>query len=199
MAIRHDIPSFEPAPVRARRGGWSPERQRAFIAGLLETGSVGTTCKEVGISRESAYRLARRADAVGFRRAWDAALHAHRYGDAKPVPPGVPSWSLTGMMLALSAADTCANPRPRNPRTPPSPSAAKNRRDCEVREPRHHRLPPSPSPAQAQARSQLPQLRHDPAKASLSARRPPSSPPYDFEAFVRLARRTARPPENGGR
>ena len=39
------IPDFTPVPrQRMRRGGWSAERQRAFIELLAETGSVRAAC-----------------------------------------------------------------------------------------------------------------------------------------------------------
>ncbi len=61
-------------PTRARRDGWTPERQQAFIAALAESGCVGEACKAVGVSRVSAYRLRARPEASIFRQAWDVAL-----------------------------------------------------------------------------------------------------------------------------
>lgn len=60
-------------PTRARGDGWTPERQRAFLEALAECGSVTRAAARVGMSRESAYALRRRADARGFAQAWDAA------------------------------------------------------------------------------------------------------------------------------
>ncbi|MGZ8337478.1 MAG: hypothetical protein ACXWU1_12525, partial [Allosphingosinicella sp.] len=34
-------PPFDPVPTRVRRDGWTPERQRAFLAALAETLCVG--------------------------------------------------------------------------------------------------------------------------------------------------------------
>ena len=35
------LPAFEPVPRKTRRhDGWTPERQKAFIAALADTGSV---------------------------------------------------------------------------------------------------------------------------------------------------------------
>lgn len=67
---------FTPASVRNRADGWTPEKQRAFIACLADTGSVQHAAIRVGMSRESAYRLRRRHDAADFAVAWDAALSA---------------------------------------------------------------------------------------------------------------------------
>ncbi|WP_326524180.1 hypothetical protein [Sphingomonas sp.] len=66
---------FTPVPViRARHDGWSPERQRRFIAALAHTACVSAAARAVGSTRTSAYRLRARPDAEGFAAAWDAAL-----------------------------------------------------------------------------------------------------------------------------
>jgi hypothetical protein len=67
-------PPFTPVPVRARRDGWTPERQRRFIAALAETRSAGRAARAVGMSREGAYQLRGRPGAESFVAAWDAAL-----------------------------------------------------------------------------------------------------------------------------
>jgi hypothetical protein len=64
------------AAKRRRPKSWTPERQRAFIEVLADTGSVGEACMDVGLSRASAYRLRRRHDAQAFAAAWDAARAA---------------------------------------------------------------------------------------------------------------------------
>lgn len=70
------VPPFYPVPTRARRDGWTVERQAAFLGFLAETGSVLGACERVGISRNSAYRLRARPGAESFAAAWDAALGA---------------------------------------------------------------------------------------------------------------------------
>ncbi|MGP1351745.1 MAG: hypothetical protein ACTS1Z_00340 [Parasphingopyxis sp.] len=65
-------------PVRARRDGWTPGRQAAFLGYLAETRCVKRAARKVGMSRESAYRLRRKAGAEGFCAAWDAIM-----GDAE--------------------------------------------------------------------------------------------------------------------
>ncbi len=60
-------------PLRGRADGWTPERQRAFLENLAACGSVSAAARSVGMSRESAYALRRRAGARGFAQAWDAA------------------------------------------------------------------------------------------------------------------------------
>lgn len=66
--------AFTPVPVRARRDGWTPDRQRRFVDALARTGNVQAAALSVGMGRGSAYALRARADAAGFRAAWDGAL-----------------------------------------------------------------------------------------------------------------------------
>jgi transposase-like protein len=72
------LPDFLPVPTRARADGWTSQRQADFIGHLAETGSVAEAARRVGCSRESAYRLRRRAGAESFAAAWDAAVAAER-------------------------------------------------------------------------------------------------------------------------
>lgn len=83
MASNLPVP-FDPVPLRARRNGWTPKKQTAFIAALAESGCVDEACKRVGMHRSSAYELRTRRNAESFRAAWDAALdHAiQRLSDA---------------------------------------------------------------------------------------------------------------------
>ncbi|MFA9201281.1 MAG: hypothetical protein ACEQR8_08880 [Cypionkella sp.] len=72
---RDQLPAFEPVPrQRARHDGWTPERQRAFIEALADTGSVEAACRAVDMSSVGAYTLRRQPGAESFRAAWDAAL-----------------------------------------------------------------------------------------------------------------------------
>ncbi|MBT2188990.1 hypothetical protein [Sphingobium nicotianae] len=71
---RPPLPEFAPVPRRFRHDGWTPERQRAFIAALADTGCVDRAARMVNIAQVNCYALRRAAGAEGFRRAWDAAL-----------------------------------------------------------------------------------------------------------------------------
>lgn len=56
-----DLPAlleFTPVPVRARHDGWTPERQRLYVAALAETGHGGKAAARVGMSEQSTRRLA---------------------------------------------------------------------------------------------------------------------------------------------
>ena len=85
---------FTPVPVRARRDGWTPERQAAFVAALRDTRSVVAACRAVGMSWQTAYRLRARPDAAGFAAAWDAAL-------AKPDRPRSVGRALGGITTPI--------------------------------------------------------------------------------------------------
>lgn len=60
------------ATYRVRHDGWTPQRQRAFLRALSETGSVRDACARAQISTTSAYRMRDRS--VAFDRAWRRAL-----------------------------------------------------------------------------------------------------------------------------
>ena len=66
--------AFRPAPLRARRDGWSPALQRHFILLLARGASVTEAASRLGRSRQTAYALRERPDADGFAAAWDAAM-----------------------------------------------------------------------------------------------------------------------------
>jgi hypothetical protein len=72
---RPTIPlDFTPVPRRYRHDGWTPERQKAFVEALADTGCVTRAAAQVNMSQANAYALRRAPGAEGFRRAWDAAL-----------------------------------------------------------------------------------------------------------------------------
>lgn len=65
---------FTPVPRRRnRRGGWSEQAQRDFIACLQRTGSVAASARAVGRTASTAYRLLDAAGAESFAVAWDKA------------------------------------------------------------------------------------------------------------------------------
>jgi hypothetical protein len=72
--VQPPIPDFRPVPRRYRHDGWTPERQKAFIEALADTGCVDRAARMVNIAQTNAYTLRRAAGAEEFRRAWDAAL-----------------------------------------------------------------------------------------------------------------------------
>jgi hypothetical protein len=73
-----DLSPFTPVPTRARRDGWTPAKQRAFLEALARTGQVGLAARAVGMSHQSAWRLRGRAQAESFAAAWDSVLDEAR-------------------------------------------------------------------------------------------------------------------------
>jgi len=71
---RPPLPDFMPVPRKYRHDGWTPERQKAFIAALADTGSVTRAAAMVNMAQVNCYTLRRAAGAESFRRAWEAAL-----------------------------------------------------------------------------------------------------------------------------
>ncbi|MDR6832698.1 MULTISPECIES: hypothetical protein [unclassified Sphingopyxis] len=74
----HDPAAYNWVPVlkKRRKDGWSPDKQRAFVEALADSGSVATAAQRVGMSESSAYRLRRSPGAEAFDRAWSAAIDA---------------------------------------------------------------------------------------------------------------------------
>ena len=69
------VPDFTPVPRKCdRHDGWTPERQRGFIAALAELGSVSGACRRVAMAVFGAYALRRAEGAESFRAAWKKAL-----------------------------------------------------------------------------------------------------------------------------
>lgn len=68
----------EPAPPERtrieRQDGWTPQRQARFLETLAATHNVATAAHEVGMSRQSAYKLRARLRGEPFDLAWDAAF-----------------------------------------------------------------------------------------------------------------------------
>ncbi len=71
---RPPLPEFTPVPRKYRHDGWTPERQRAFIGALANTGSVSRAAAMVNMAQTNCYTLRRAPGAESFRRAWEAAL-----------------------------------------------------------------------------------------------------------------------------
>lgn len=67
---------FDPVPLRSRRDGWTPDRQRAFIRLIAQGLRPGRAAARLGMRRQSAYALRNRAGAQSFAAAWDAAASA---------------------------------------------------------------------------------------------------------------------------
>ena len=70
---RPALPDFTPVPRRNNRhDGWTPERQRAFIEALADTGSVTRAAAMVNMAQANCYTLRRADGAECFRGGWVA-------------------------------------------------------------------------------------------------------------------------------
>ena len=101
--------AFAPIPRRTQRhDGWTPERQRAFIEALADTGSVSRASAMVNMSSVGAYYLRRQPEAASFRTAWNAALdHGVQRMDAFHFPRTSAhprSWKLREQLDLFDAA-----------------------------------------------------------------------------------------------
>lgn len=78
----HDPAAYDWVPVlrKPRADGWTPQKQRAFIGHLADTGSVFTAAQRVGMSPAGAYALRRSPGGEGFAHAWDAAIQQSAHG-----------------------------------------------------------------------------------------------------------------------
>jgi hypothetical protein len=73
------IPHFTPVPLtRSRKDGWTPARQRIFLAALATTGIVSRAAKAAGMGVTSVYNLRKRKGAESFAAAWDQVESAAR-------------------------------------------------------------------------------------------------------------------------
>lgn len=64
--------------MRHRKDGWTPERQRLYVAALARTGHAGKAARAVGMTEQGAAKLRRRPDAASFDAACTAAFLAAR-------------------------------------------------------------------------------------------------------------------------
>ncbi|MDG2533666.1 hypothetical protein P6144_08415 [Sphingomonas sp. HITSZ_GF] len=66
------LPHFTPVPMaRNRKDGWTPARQRIFLAALSTTGLVARAARAAEMGVTSAYALRKRKGAESFAAAWD--------------------------------------------------------------------------------------------------------------------------------
>lgn len=66
--------AFDPVPVKARHDGWTPARQRGFIARLALSGCICASARAVGKTKKAVYLLRDRPGAASFARAYELAL-----------------------------------------------------------------------------------------------------------------------------
>jgi len=66
--------AFTAVPLRSRRDGWTPLRQRAFIGHIAAGMPSNHAARLVGMSKQTAHALRRRPGAESFAAAWDRAV-----------------------------------------------------------------------------------------------------------------------------
>jgi hypothetical protein len=71
--------------VEGRRDGWTPDKERVFLATLAETGVVADACRACGMSRNAAYTRRNGAAGHAFALGWDAAILLSRHATADDV------------------------------------------------------------------------------------------------------------------
>lgn len=89
---------FSPVIRKCKRhDGWTPDRQRAFIASLARLGEVERAAQSLGRTGSGAFKVRTSAGGEGFADAWDAALtlfHARNPGlsprGGRARPPWIP-------------------------------------------------------------------------------------------------------------
>ena len=80
-----------PPITRPRHDGWTADKQKIFIRVLATSRNVSRAAAAAGMSRESAYRLRRRAEGVALAQTWDWILslpprpQSHNEGHARRV------------------------------------------------------------------------------------------------------------------
>ena len=73
-----DLLAFTPVPRRPHANGWDEEKQRAFIAALVVTGSPARAARAIGKHAFGAQQLRKARGGSSFAAAWDAALELAR-------------------------------------------------------------------------------------------------------------------------
>jgi hypothetical protein len=65
---------FDPVPLRAQHNGWTPALQLRFVLALARGAGPDEAARALGRTRQSVYRLRKKARAEAFATAWDDAL-----------------------------------------------------------------------------------------------------------------------------
>jgi hypothetical protein len=76
-------------------------KQAAFLAALALTGSVREAARRVGMSRETTYRLRRKAGGESFAASWDALAGREPDASRKVTPAGLRARALGALLKPL--------------------------------------------------------------------------------------------------
>lgn len=67
------LTDFDPAPLRYRHDGLTPDRQREYVEAMADCGIAREAARRIGVSEQAVARVRRRADARAFDLACEAA------------------------------------------------------------------------------------------------------------------------------
>lgn len=85
-----DLLDFAAVPRKTRRvDGWTPDRQRAFVAALSASGSPRRAALAIGMAPWGAEQLRKAKGSEGFRAAWDQAMAIAERNGAMRLSSGV--------------------------------------------------------------------------------------------------------------
>jgi hypothetical protein len=85
-----DLLEFEPVPRKKQRvDGWSPEKQRAFIAVLAATGSKGQAARAIGKAPNGVEQLLKNEDSDSFKAAVERAMAIAAQNGSMKIAQGV--------------------------------------------------------------------------------------------------------------
>lgn len=73
VTVPPPLTDFDPVPLRYRRDGLTPQRQRDYVEALADTGVARAAAARIGVSEQAVARVRRRADARAFDLACEAA------------------------------------------------------------------------------------------------------------------------------
>lgn len=90
---------FTPVPLRVRRDGWTPERQRRFVDLLASGCGPSEAAQAVGKTKQTAFALRVRPGAEGFCAAWDAAVEYARQRRIAALPSCAAKRALAGVLV----------------------------------------------------------------------------------------------------
>ncbi|HEX8527508.1 hypothetical protein [Allosphingosinicella sp.] len=90
---------FTPVPVRARRDGWTPDRQRRFIHFLAAGCGPTEAARAVGMTRQTAFALRGRPGAESFAAAWDSAVAFARQRRFDSSPRSASAQAFEGVLV----------------------------------------------------------------------------------------------------
>ena len=96
-----DLLEFEPVPRKTQRAdGWTPERQRAFIAALSATGSKRQAAIAIGMAAYGVDQLLKAEGNEGFRAAFDRAMAIAQANGSLRIAKGVADAAARNAQLA---------------------------------------------------------------------------------------------------